>query len=181
MEKKPLYRKINKTTHNGHPHLDYIPKDRYRDERHTKKTKIEIENEINFSGGKKHYCTGQNEYKYEYRPLMKFLLKNVGKKWSDVWKECTDRLLTTEPVHWIVLNIRKNGLPYNVDPTELNPIIRYGEDTYFSTLYVNENGILQYVDKDYIKECADYPNTEWGESFNGKNWDNKTKSYRKYA
>lgn len=178
-DKKPLFRKIDKTTHNGHPHLDFRGKERYKYERHTKKAKFEEENEINFSSGRKHYCTGEDIYKYDYRPLMKFLQKSVGKKWDDVWKECTDRLITTEPVHWIVLNIRKNGLPIECNPTELNPQTRYSEDSYYSTLYVDNDGILQFVDKDYIKEHADYPNTEWGETFNGKVWDNKTKSYRK--
>ena len=182
MEQKPLYRKNNKTTHNGHPHLDfYYGKyngTRYKYERHTKKAKFEEENEISFKGN--HYKSMEDEYRYDYTPLFKFLLKCTGKKWSDVWKECQQRLNTTEPVLYQVINIKKNGLPYFYDMTDVYPQHRAGEDTYYSTQYVDENGILQLVNKDYIKEHADYPDTEWGESFNGKNWDNKTKSYRKY-
>jgi len=178
MEKKPLYRKVNKTTHNGHPHLDYRGKVRYKYQRHTKATKFEEENEISMKTIKKNENFLFEDNRYDYRPLMKFLLKSVGKNWSEVWKECVSRLNTTQPVHWIVLNVGKNGLRYDVDPNELVQMFRYSEDSYYSTLYVDENGILQYVDKNYIKEHADYPNTEWGETFNGKVWDNKTNSYR---
>ena len=178
MEQKPLYRKVNKIAHNGHPHADYFKGPRYKNERHTKKVKLDEINEISFKGN--HYKSEPEKWRYDYTPLYNFLLKSTGKKWSEVWKECQQRLNTTEPVFYQVINIRKNGLPYFFDVSEIFPIHRVCEDTYFSTQYVDENGILQLVNKDYIKEKADYPNTEFGESFNGKNWDNKTKSYRKF-
>ena len=42
----------------------------------------------------------------------------------------------------------------------------YGENTFFSTLFVDDNHLLQYVDSDYVHPTSEYP---FGTiSFNGK-------------
>lgn len=196
--KKPLYRKVSKTTHNGFEHADYGINKRSRYARHTKK------------GIKRGMNTQQDSRGhglYDYTPLFMFLLKQEGRDWNEVWKECMHRLNTTDPVHYMVLNINKNGLVnqnFTIDIPEVNQInfkdrkfktgtakaFRYGEGTCFSTMYVDENNKLQFIDKNYVKS----PNYEferrWGETFNGRLYDcykqsqektRKKKSYiRKY-
>lgn len=174
--KKPLYRKVSKTTHNGFEHADYGYNERSRYARHTKR------------GIKKGMSTQQDSRGhglYDYTPLFKFLLTQEGKDWSKVWDECMHRLNTTEPVGWMVINIYKNGLVNpNVkieftdtpspdwkgrDTANCNiKSFNYGEGASFSTMYVDEEGKLQFVDKNYV--CGpDYEvERRWGETFNGR-------------
>lgn len=186
-EKKPLYRKVSKTTHNGYEHADYGVNKRSRYARHTKE------------GMKRSMNTQQDSRGhglYDYTPLFMFLLKQEGRDWNEVWKECQERLNTTEPVHWMVINIYKNGL--------VNPNIKIefsdepsldwkgrdlanckvksfgcGEGSNYSTMYVDENNTLQFVDKNYV--CGpDYEvERRWGETFNGRLYDCYKQSAKK--
>lgn len=173
MEQKPLYHKLRKTTHNGSPHLDFPGKRRFRYDRHTEKVK---NSDKVFEGF--HKKSTEDKWNYDYNHLFKFLLKSVGKNWDAVWKECQHRLKSTEPVSYIVINIRKNGLPYFYDVKDEQPFARVGETTYYSTLYVDEGGILQYVDKHFFKKEPTYGGP-WGESFNGMQWDENDKCFKK--
>lgn len=82
-------------------------------------------------------------------PLFRFLIASVGKEWNLVYSECKRRLdHETKPIFWIV------------QQQDSCPIVRIGESTYCHTLYVDENGILQYVDKNatfaHFSDCDTY-------------------------
>ena len=187
MKTKLLYRKVSKTTHNGFEHADYGVNERSRYSRHTKK---------GIKRGMNTQKDSRGHGLYDYTPLFQFLLKQEGRDWNEIWNECMHRLNTTEPVSHMVINIYKNGL---VNPNveikfsnkeELdwkgrnladNSIksFRYGEGSYYSTMYVDENNTLQFVDKNYVTG----PNYEvercWGETFNGRIYETYKRSSKK--
>lgn len=194
MNKPLLYRKVSKTTHNGFEHADYGHNERSRYSRHTK------------SGIRRGMNTQQDSRGYglyDYTPLFRFLLKQEGRDWDEIWRKCKSRLNTTEPIHYMVLNIGKNGLVNNNIPIlgiesstidwkgreladSLKKCFRYGEGSYYSTMYVDENNKLQFVDKDY-KLGPNYEiERRWGETFNGERYEtykrpgNKVKKMKSY-
>lgn len=186
-EKKLLYRKVSKTTHNGFEHANYGINERSRYARHTKE------------GMKRSMNTQQDSRGhglYDYTPLFMFLLKQEGRNWDDIWKECKQRLNTTDPVGYMVINIYKNGL--------VNPNIEikfsdkedpdwkgrdlannsvksfgYGEGSSYSTMYVDENNTLQFVDKNYVSGPDYEVEGRWGETFNGHLYDCYKQSRKK--
>lgn len=143
MEKKPLYRKVNKRTHDGWAWY-YYRKERYRFERHkksyTQAAKMPIKKHSMFRTG------------YDYTPLFRFLHSHVGNVWADIFCECQARLNDIEPLTWMVVNVNKHGLVVdNYLPNgESREYFRVGE-SYWSTLYVDEDGVLQFVDKDFYR------------------------------
>ena len=71
----------------------------------------------------------------DYTPLYKFLLSKVGKKWDDVYSEAVSRLNTSEPIfHLVALNAE-----------DQKEYVRIRTSTYYSGLYVTEEGILEKV------------------------------------
>lgn len=194
MNKPLLYRKVSKTTHNGFEHADYGHNERSRYSRHTK------------SGIRRGMNTQQDSRGhglYDYTPLFRFLLKQEGRDWDEIWRECKSRLNTTEPIHYMVLNINKNGLVNNNIPIlgiesstidwkgreladSLKKCFRCGEGSYYSTMYVDENNKLQFVDKDYKLGPNYEMERRWGETFNGELYEtykrpgNKVKKMKSY-
>lgn len=169
MPQEPLYRKINKIVA-GRTEVFGMQK-RAKYDRHTKV-------------GQRTSMSSQNTWKsemsmYDYSPLFQFLLKKVGCNWAEVWKECQARLNTIEPVLCMVVNVGRNGLvvPFNEysqfssywagDALPYEPCFLAGYDSYFSTLYVDENHILQFVDPDFVPKTREYY-THGTETFNGK-------------
>lgn len=69
----------------------------------------------------------------DYTPLFRFLLSKVGSNWDKVFSEAKSRLDKSEPIFWMVA----------LNKDEKEDYIRVGESSYFSGLYVDENGILQ--------------------------------------
>lgn len=174
MNKKPLYRKVSKTTHNGFPHADFDARRRSSYARNTK----------NGIGRSMHTAKGNGERLHDYTPLFKFLLKQEGRQWSLVWQECVVRLDTTEPVLYMVLNIRENGLVrknWNLENGSVCSVdwkgrpftdgtpksFGYGEGSRFSTMFVDKDGKLQFVDKNYASGPDYEVERRWGETFNG--------------
>ena len=76
---------------------------------------------------------------YDYTPLYRFLQSKVGKNWNDVFSEAKSRLDREEPIWYIVFSKKPN-----------EEIIRLGESTYCRTLFIDENNILQYTNKNAI-------------------------------
>lgn len=151
-EKKKLIRTENRITHNGTSREVNF---RSRWTRHSKNgITPKMKRRIN--------------YHLDYTPLFKFLLSKEGEKWEDVWRDCQKRVDTVEPVLWMVQNILLNGLPkYDKSPEEYDKSFGYGEGSYFSTMYVDENGILQVVDKNYKEPTSLEYCRCCGETFNG--------------
>ncbi len=115
-EKKPLYRKVN-TKARGVPHL--LGSD-YKYSRN-KETAIGMRQGV--------------QRGLDYTPLFKFLISNVGKNWDQVHSEAVSRLDKQEPISWLVSS--------NINTA--NEVVRIGESTFYSGLYVDEGGILRVV------------------------------------
>ena len=102
---------------------------------------------------------------YDYTPLYKFLLSKVGQDWDSVYSQAKSRLNDEKPIFYMV----------DVNNTYISPITGKeqvyflgGENSYFSVLIVDEQGILRYKDptlknEDFIPSCPCCTHT-----FNGK-------------
>ncbi len=186
---KKLYRKRN--THWRTGQLDrYFNYDgsEYRYSRHTKKTKRDIQNEVQREkiGTKNWWRKGviKREYYLDYTPLFMFLESQVGKRWDSVWKEALKRVDGNyKPILYIVRNVNKSGLvcemPTEIDErgdTTRNNFTRAGEGSYYSDLMVDDDGILREVNpentlNDFLKHDKYFDGkTEsgWTNTLNGK-------------
>ena len=105
------------------------------------------------------------ELGWDYTPLFKYLLSKVGKPWNDVYKDVKPRLNIIIPIYWMV-NRYKNK-------DELLGYIRVGESTYYSSLYVDEKGLLQYVDKTINEHTLEPSCKCCTHTFNGKRFTKK--------
>ncbi len=144
-DKKPLYRKVN-TKARGVRH------DFGGDFKHLRRKKRDT---IEQARGSMH---GKRERGLDYTPLFRFLLSKVGSKWNDVFSEARSRLDKTDPIYWLIA----------LNPEDKEDYVRTGESTYFSGMYVDQEGILQLSNpelkaKDLIPFCDCCTHT-----FNGK-------------
>jgi len=99
----------------------------------------------------------------DYTPLFKFLLSKVGQNWDKVYSEAVSRLDKQEPIFWMVKVIDDPSDRSN-DQTYFNA----GENSYFSKLFVDDNGNLQKIapelaNEDFTPTCSCCTH-----SFNGK-------------
>lgn len=169
MKQSKLYTKNEGgNCHRGHNHGSE-KKYRSRYDRHKKITKFEIDNEI--TRKKSHYNKNKRT-NYDYGPLYNYLLKQVGKKWETVWKDIFPRVDNNpEPILYMVININTHGVVITHDISNAEPMFNcslyYNGVRSYSTLYVDENDILQFVDKDF-KPNDRYEGLGFGQSFNGK-------------
>ena len=111
-------------------------------------------------------CHGA-EIGWDYTPLFKYLLSKVGQLWNDVYKDVKSRLNSTIPIYWMVYRYR------NID--SLVGYIRVGKSTYYSSLYVDSKGLLQYVDKTIDQHTLKPSCDCCTHTFNGKRF---TKKYK---
>lgn len=125
--KEPLYRKVNTLARNHHHPLGGD----FRHIRNTKKHQ-DMENE----GQVRYSMHGKKKRGLDYTPLFKFLLSKVGQPWNSVYQEAISRLDKKEPIFWMV----------SINEDDKENIKNLGENSYYSGLYVDENGILQKVD-----------------------------------
>jgi len=121
-EKKPLYRKVNTRARGVRHNLG-------GDFKYSRSTKRDSIEQVK---GSMH---GKQERGLDYTPLFKFLLSKVGQDWNVVFSEAKSRLNKTEPIYWLVA----------MNQDEREDYIRTGESTYFSGMFVDENGKLQLV------------------------------------
>jgi len=122
--KAPLYRKENNTAHTVHPKLGGA----YRDERNTK--------EQARSEAARQSIRGPERRGLNYTPLFKFLLSKVGQRWDDVHAEAVKRLDRPDPIFWLVARYEH----------ERQPVVRAGESSLYSGMYVDAAGLLELVD-----------------------------------
>lgn len=150
-DKKPLYRKDNKTPWGYHGNTG----DDFKNIRHTKKMK-------NFEGNHMGMKSGKSRG-LDYTPLYKFLLSNIGKDWNGVHKEAVSRLDKQEPIFHLVA----------LHEHEKRDFVYCGESSIWSGLYVDENNKLQKVNPNYTINNV-YPTcTCCTFTFNGKTITNK--------
>lgn len=117
--KEPLYRKVNTTAHGvSHQHGGD-----YRDRRPGGR---EIGDETQASMG------ARKRRGLDYTPLFRFLLSRVGRPWAETYQQAVARLDREEPIFWLVAE----------RPEEAREIVRVGESSYFSGLYVGDDGLL---------------------------------------
>ena len=131
MEKNPLYRKVN--TRTWGVRRDEIT-GHYRHQRHTK---TEIQNDA--PRGSMH---GTRRHGFDYTPLFRFLLSRVGGQWDEVFSEAVARLDRPEPVFWMVA----------LHESERKEQVCLGESSYFSGLYVDDQGCLRIVNPELTAE-----------------------------
>lgn len=81
---------------------------------------------------------GKKERGLDYTPLFRFLLSNEGSNWNEVFSEAKSRLDKTDPIFWIVA----------LNSDEKKDYVRIGESSYFSGMYIDENGNLQLSNPD---------------------------------
>jgi hypothetical protein len=119
MTKKPLFRKVN-TTARG---IDHRHGGDFSDIRNTKAQK-------SFQGSHQS-MHGKHLRGLDYTPLFRFLLSKVGSEWDGVYSEAVSRLDRPDPIFWLVARSEH----------ERRDCVRIGESTYFSGMYVDEDGI----------------------------------------
>lgn len=119
-KKEPLYRKVNTKARNVHHSFGGD----YKYSRHKKKETLEQTKGSMFRYKKRGL---------DYTPLFRFLLSKVGYNWNDVFSEAKSRLDKSEPIFWMVA----------LNENEKKDKITVGEATFFSGLYVDDDGILQ--------------------------------------
>lgn len=118
-EKPKLFRKVNTKAKGVHHHFGGDFKD-------TRRSKRETIQQV------KGTMFGDKQRGLDYTPLFRFLISKVGSNWDDVFSEAKSRLDREEPIFWIVA-LRED---------EKKDYVRVGESTYFSGLFVDDNGIL---------------------------------------
>lgn len=118
--KPKLYRKVN-TKARGVSHNFGAD---FKDSRNKKRETLELTRGSMF---------GKKERGLDYTPLFRFLLSKVGFSWDEVFREAKSRLDKCEPIFWIVALNKEDKKEY----------IGVGESSYFSGLFVDDNGILQ--------------------------------------
>ena len=117
--KPPLFRKENTTAHRPNCRRGGD----FSNERHSKAAER--------SGATRAPMRGQDQGR-DYTPLFRFLLSRVGCPWSLVHSEAVARLDREEPIRWMVA----------LHADERKDIVRVGESSFFSGLWVDEQGLL---------------------------------------
>jgi hypothetical protein len=126
--KDPLFRKVNTQTHGVHHRIGGD----YRTQREA----------LAHSDAPRGAMHGKHRRGLDYTPLFRFLLSRVGSEWDSVYSEAVARLDRPDPIFWLVAR----------HEAERREMVRTGESTYYSGLYIDEAGILQVVNPDLRAE-----------------------------
>lgn len=123
--KEPLYRRVNTRTHRVRDH------DRGGDFRHVRNAKDPEREFVT------HASMGAEVQRgLDYTPLYRFLLSRVGRPWDETYREAASRLDRTDPIFRLVARDREDA----------RGMVRTGYSSYFSGLYVDDDGLLQRTD-----------------------------------
>ncbi|WP_421702284.1 hypothetical protein [Aliiroseovarius sp.] len=117
-QKKPLWRKVNRRTYKVH-----------REDLHGEAR------DMRAAGGEESMHSTRRQGR-DYTPLYKFLLSKVGENWDAVHAEAVSRLDDSAPIFYMVA----------LKEADRRPVMRSGESTYYSGLYVDAAGRLAVVD-----------------------------------
>jgi hypothetical protein len=145
--KSPLYRKENKVSLSTRYYVTTGSEFRYQ--RHTKGF---------LNDDRMHLPMNSGKHGYDYTPLFRFLLSKVGSAWDDVYSEAKSRLDTPDPIFWMVA-LREE---------DKREVVRTGESSYYSGLYVDHEGLLQKVNPDLEHYTPGFVHPGETISFNGK-------------
>jgi hypothetical protein len=143
---KPLYRKENKVSLSNKYNVSKGSEYRYN-----RRTKLFLSDDRNYKP------MNSGKHGYDYTPLFKFLLSKVGSNWDQTYSEAKARLNKPKPIFWIVA----------LHDSQRRDIVRVGESTYYSGLFVEDSGKLAIVNPDV--QLINLPNPYPGETltFNG--------------
>ncbi|PPT76175.1 hypothetical protein XaplCFBP3122_10565 [Xanthomonas arboricola pv. populi] len=123
MRTSRLYRSVNTRTHG----VKHGIGGEFRHSRNSQKsTSSEVARES---------MNGRLKHGRDYTPLFRFLLSKVGEPWGQIYAEAKSRLDTTDPIFWLVARYEE----------QREEFVRVGESSYFSGLYIDEDGVLQLV------------------------------------
>ena len=122
MRKLPLYRSVNTRTHG----VRHGTGTNYRHDRNTKTAK---------ASDAPRGSMRSPRHRRDYTPLFRFLVSRAGQKWDHVYSEVIGRLDTVEPIFWLVARTENEKRDY----------VRIGESSYFSGMFIDENGVLSFV------------------------------------
>lgn len=158
-EPKPLYRKVNTTTRGVKGRLHRRLDGGIKHERGV------------FTNDKLKYKmkTGQQFHGLDFSPLYGFLRKNTGRSWDEVKSEALKRLPKEnyqDPFIGVV--IEYDDYIDNKEKYDAYPAVCDFEASYHSLLYVDEDGILQYIDKTFTIDDVVLTCGCCTHSFNGK-------------
>lgn len=126
-DKKPLYRKVNTTAHGVHHRGGVGGATKARDLRGKKRNAPNTDGFRKMRKGALHGL--------DYTPLYRFLLSKVGEPWADVHQEAVARLDQEAPLYQLVA----------VNEADRRDVVRTGESSYFSGLFVSDAGLLEIV------------------------------------
>lgn len=149
-DKPKLYRKVNTKTHRVHHDFGGDYKN-HRNQKNDSPEKIK---------GAMHSKKARG---LDYTPLYRFLLSKVGMPWDNVFSEAKARLDKTDPIFIMV----------SLDKDTKKDYIRVAESSYFSGLFVDDEGLLQLSNPDLKAEdmtpfCACCTHTLNGKLFGKK-------------
>lgn len=152
---KPLYRKVNRKC----LHCYDAKASHYRWQRNTKKENKLIEDSV--SHGKMHKRPSIfTSHKYDYTPMIMYVLNRVGEDFDKVYSDVCKRI---EGEGKVLFNKMVSKKPKE----ELNDYFRYGEGSYYSQLYVDDENKIQKINPN-LSNISPHYGSEWGESLNGK-------------
>ena len=121
---KLLCRKVNTRTHG----VRHKTGGDWSSERNTK-----VQSEDQSRNGSMH---ADHRRGLDYTPLFRFLISRVGENWATIHSEAVARIDRPDPVFWLVARSEE----------EKKPVVRIGENSYFSGLYVDADNNLARVD-----------------------------------
>jgi hypothetical protein len=157
-QKKPLYRKVNTKTHG----VRHNSGGKAKWDRNTKDSRKK--------GGSKQSMGGRKQRGLDYTPLYKFLISRVGHDWDETYSEAKSRLDregAEKAIFWIIPQ----------DELEPRPLIRTGESSYYSGLFIDDDNILQRIDPDMTIDDL-FPSCNCcTHTFNGNVYTNKHPGY----
>jgi hypothetical protein len=123
-KKPPLYRKENTTAHMARFWR------RAGDFHEARNSKAELTSETT-----RRPMHAKRRLGRDYTPLYRFLLSKVGRPWAEVHSEAVSRLDRPDPIFWMVALREDQRKDY----------VCTGESSFFSGLYVDDDGILRVV------------------------------------
>jgi hypothetical protein len=150
--KEPLYRKVNTRTIR-------VRREAGGEFRHERRTGNDWES----TRGSMHPDT---KHGHDYTPLHRYLLSRVGKPWLETKTEALSRIDDESQVWWMVA----------APGEERRRCVRTGENSYFSGLFIDDEGILRVVEPTLTAEtfeatCSCCTHTFNGERVAAPTWD----------
>lgn len=137
MADSKLYRSVNTRTHG----VQHGSGGDFKHERHTRATQS--------SDAPRSRMSNKRRQGRDYTPLFRFLLSRVGTPWDTTYAEARARLDSVEPIFQLVAR----------GEAQRRDVVRVGEFTYYSGLFVDEHGLLQKVNPeltshDMVPRCT---------------------------